>query len=76
MTDTPLLPAERDFYRLVIDLAGDGLFCRCCECVDREGMQERLMDAFEAAMEEARAQTEKGRPREGSPDVIAGTEIG
>jgi hypothetical protein len=58
MADAPLLPAEKAFFRLLIDLAGDGLFCH------RPGVQERLMEAFEAAMEEAKA-TEKPHPRDG-----------
>lgn len=56
MTDTPLLPLEKAFFRLLIDLAGDGLFC------GRPGVQERLMEAFEAAMEEAKASDHAHQP--------------
>lgn len=52
MAEPPLLPAEKAFLRLVVELAGNGLFCRCCDCSDRDGMQQRLLDAFDAAMAE------------------------
>ncbi len=40
--------AEREFYRLLAELASDGLF------VGHDGVAERIADAFEAAMAEAR----------------------
>ncbi len=41
--------AEREFYRLMAELASDGLF------VGRDGVAERIADAFEAAMAEAKS---------------------
>lgn len=38
----------------MMELAGEGLFCSD-ERVNREGMQERLLDAFDAAMTKARS---------------------
>ncbi len=42
--------AEREFYRLLAELASDGLF----NGPEREGMWERIVDAFEAAMASAK----------------------
>src|SRR5689334_14130859 len=49
-----LLPSERAFYRLIYELAGEGLFCTD-ERISRDGMHERILDAFDAAMAEARS---------------------
>lgn len=49
-------PAERAFYKLLAELASDGLF------VDHPDASERIIAAFEAALE-----TEKtASPREGA----------
>lgn len=53
MTGAPVLPSERAFLRLMAELASDGLFTG----PERDGMWDRIVEAFEAAMEEARAQT-------------------
>lgn len=42
--------AERAFYKLISELASEGLFN------ERDGVAERILDAFEAAMVEARSE--------------------
>ncbi len=46
-----VLPAEREFFRLLAELASDGLF------VGLDGVAERIADAFEAAVAEAKSAT-------------------
>ena len=52
--------AERDFLRLLAELASDGLFD------GRVGVAGRIMDAFDAAIEAQKR--EKGGPAKGPPD--------
>ena len=68
MTSASMLPTEKAFYRLMSELASDGLFTG----PERDGMWERIVEAFEAAMAEARANKNGGAsapPHQTSNDV-------
>ncbi len=63
-----MLPAEKAFMRLMSELASDGLF----NGPERDGVWERIVEAFEAAMEEAKASAAIGTavPPPGTPTLL------